>query len=67
MEELMAKYEPLNFKLAGQNGNAFVLMGVFSGAARKAKWAKADIDKVLEEAMSGDYDHLLKSLILFQA
>lgn len=45
--------------LVGIDGNAFNIMGVWSKAARKAGWTKEEIDEVLNEAMSGDYNHLL--------
>lgn len=45
------------------DGNAFFLMGSFSRAAKKAKWPQVEIDKVLKECMSGDYDNLLRTLL----
>lgn len=51
------KLVPLS--LVGLDGNAFSIMGAFSRAARKAKWPKDEIDAVLVDAMSGNYDHLL--------
>lgn len=52
----------VNYKMVGQDGNAFNLMGGFARQARRDGWDKADVDKVIEEAMSGDYDHLLATL-----
>lgn len=46
----------------GENGNAFVIMGRFSSAARKQNWTDEEIDVVLKEAMSSDYDHLVSTL-----
>lgn len=54
---------PVQLELVGINGNAYSLMGAFKGAARKQGWTSDDIDKVLEEAKSGDYDHLLQTLV----
>jgi hypothetical protein len=48
--------------LVGSDGNAFALMGRFSNQARKDGWTKQEIDEVLEDAMSGDYDHLILTL-----
>jgi len=45
--------------LVGQDGNAFGIMGRFSKAAKKAGWVKENIDLVLDEMKSGDYNHLL--------
>jgi len=52
----------LNLKLAGQDGNAFNLLGYFSKEAKKAGWSKEEISKVIEEAQNGDYEHLLSVL-----
>jgi hypothetical protein len=46
-------------KLVGQDGNAWAIMGRFQTAARKAGWSKEDIDLLMKNAMSGDYNHLL--------
>lgn len=46
-------------RLVGEDGNAFAIMGRFRRAARDAGWSAEEISDVLEEAMSGDYDHLL--------
>ena len=48
--------------LHGRNGNAFSLLGAFSDAASKQGWARQEISAVLEEAMVGDYCHLLRTL-----
>lgn len=49
----------VKLKLVGLNGNAFVLMGAFQKQARKEGWTQAEIDVVLDDCKSGDYDHLL--------
>ena len=49
-------------KLVGEDGNAFAIMGRFSGAARRAGWKQEEIDAVLKEATSGDYNHLLATI-----
>ncbi len=54
--------EPLTkptVKLIGQDGNAFAIMGRVKQALRRAGADKEYIDKYLNEATSGDYDHLL--------
>jgi hypothetical protein len=47
------------FKLIGEDGNAFSIMGRFKVAAQRAKLDKTVIDAVLADSRSGDYDHLL--------
>lgn len=49
--------------LEGLDGNAFSLMGAFRRAARHQGWPADDIAAVLAEASSGNYDHLLQTLI----
>lgn len=48
--------------LVGTNGNAFALMGKFQSCARKEGWTKEEIKKVLDAAMSGDYNNLVATL-----
>lgn len=50
-------------RLEGLDGNAFSLMGAFSREARRQGWNKDEINAVLQECMSGDYDHLLCTLM----
>jgi len=50
-------------KLSGRDGNAFFIMGRFQGAAKKAGWSQEDIDALMEEAMSSNYDHLLHTIM----
>jgi hypothetical protein len=49
--------------LVGLDGNAFSLMGAFQRQARKEKWTKEEIDSVINNCMSGDYNHLLCTLM----
>lgn len=53
----------INLKLLGMDGNAFFIMGAFRMQARKEGWTKAEIDSVLNEAQSGDYNHLLSTIM----
>lgn len=53
----------INLKLVGLDGNAFSIMGAFQRQARKENWDKQEIDAVLNEARSGDYDHLLCTIM----
>ena len=49
--------------LLRHDGNAFSIMGRFSRAARREGWTKEEIEAVLTEARSGNYDHLLQIMI----
>jgi hypothetical protein len=52
----------VKLSLVGLDGNAFALMGAFRRQAKKEGWSPQEISKVLDEARSGDYDHLLSTL-----
>jgi hypothetical protein len=52
----------VNLDLVGVNGNAFMIMGVFQRQARREGWTQNEIDMVLDEAKSGDYNHLLATI-----
>jgi hypothetical protein len=52
----------IKLDLCSIDGNAFSLMGAFSKQARREKWTKEEIDIVLKDCMSGDYDHLVATL-----
>lgn len=53
----------VKMELVGLDGNAFSLMGHFQRNARRQGWTKDEIDSVLNECKSGDYDHLLCTLM----
>lgn len=53
----------VKLKLVGLNGNAFALMGAFKRQAEREGWSAEDIGQVLDECTSGDYDHLLCTLM----
>jgi hypothetical protein len=49
--------------LVGLDGNAFALLGAFQRKAKREGWTEEEIDAVMEEARSDDYDHLLATLM----
>lgn len=49
-------------KLMGRDGNAFAILG---SAQRVAVKNKMDWGKISGEAMSGDYDHLLQTMMKY--
>jgi len=53
----------ITMKLVGLDGNAFSVMGAFSRQAKREGWEQKEIDLVLNEAMSGDYNHLLATIM----
>jgi hypothetical protein len=58
----MKAKKKVSLELVGLDGNAFSLMGAFSHQARMEGWTKEEINEVLEDARSSDYDHLLAVL-----
>lgn len=63
MSNLFNPPKNVELDLVGLNSNAFYLMGAFSKAARRQGWSSEEIDLVLDECRSSDYDHLLQTLI----
>jgi len=63
----MAKYDNVEVKLVGEDGNAYAIMGRVSRALREADVPQAEIDLYLEESMSGDYDNLLRTAVKWVA
>lgn len=65
-EEVKANYTPKplpGFTLVGEDGNAFSIMGRFKSAARRAKVPSDVISGIITEAMSSDYNALLRVFI----
>jgi hypothetical protein len=63
METTIDKPAKVKLGLVGLDGNAFSLMGAFKQAARRQGWNKTQIDTVINDCMSGDYNHLLGVLM----
>ena len=59
----MTTAKKVKLDLVGLDGNAFVLMGAFKKQARKEGWTRDEVTAVMNECMSGDYDHLLCTLM----
>ena len=61
MEQVVDK--KIDLDLVGIDGNAYVIMATFQRQARKEKWTPDEIKSVLDECKTGDYDHLLQTII----
>ena len=59
----MKHAEKVQFDIANSNGNAFALIGGWKRAARRESWSEDEIETVIAEAMSGDYDHLVQTIM----
>lgn len=53
------KHPEITVKLVGEDGNAFAILGRMQRAMRRARLPDAEIQAFVDEAMEGDYDHLL--------
>ena len=42
-----------------------MILGNAQRAAKKAGWSREKIDEVMKEAQSGDYDHLLQTMMKY--
>ena len=52
----------VNLDLTTIDSNIFAIFGAFSRQARREKWTQQEIDTVLKEAKSGDYDHAIATI-----
>jgi hypothetical protein len=52
-------------QLVGRDGNAFAILAACRSAARKAGWPDSRIKQFEAEAMSGDYDALLRTAMRY--
>lgn len=59
----MENTEKVQFDIANSDGNAFALIHGWKRAARNQDWSEDDIEAVIVEAMSGDYDHLVQTIM----
>ena len=57
------KYPHVKVQLVGEDGNAFAILGAVKRALRDAGIPADEVSAFVEEASSGDYDHLLQTVI----
>ena len=55
------RYPNISVKLTGIDGNAFMILGTMMRALRRARLPQEELDLFMNEAKSGDYDHLLQT------
>lgn len=56
-------YPDICVPLTGEDGNAFSIIARASAKARKAGVPNNEIELFTEEAMNGDYNHLLRTVM----
>lgn len=59
------EYEKPRVKLIGTDGNAFALIGKVRLALKKSGASEVVISKFTAEAMSGDYDQVLRACLKY--
>ena len=52
-------------ELTGHDGHAVAIMVAARRVARHSKWPEEKIEAMLTEAKSGDYDHLLQTMMKY--
>ena len=57
------KYPHITVKLTGRDGNAWAVLGAVNKALHENGLSKAETDAFFDEATSGDYDHLLRTVM----
>lgn len=59
----MAHYPNITVQLSGQDGNAFMMIGRVKRELRAGGVSPQEQDKFMAEAMAGDYDHVLQTIM----
>lgn len=59
----MPKYPHIEVELSGQDGNAFFIIGRVVSALRRAGVPADEVQSFQIEAMSGDYDNVLRTVM----
>mgnify|MGYP001585154738 CR=1 FL=1 len=57
------KYPNITVNLSDRDGNAFAILRRVRKAMRRAGISEEEITEFSHEAMSGDYDHLLQTVM----
>ena len=57
------KYPDIHVPLTGEDGNAFVIIGRVRGHMKDSGLSAEEINDFANEAMSGDYTHVLQTVM----
>lgn len=57
------KYPQVCVPLVGEDGNAVAMIGSVASALRRAGIPRGEIDAFVKDATSGDYDHVLQTIM----
>jgi hypothetical protein len=61
------KYPEIEVSLSGEDGNAMMILGRVRRALRSGGVKSAEIEQFSAEAMSGDYDRVLQTVMRWVA
>lgn len=61
----MVVNKKVSLDLEGLDGNAFAILSAFRKQCKIEKWTDAEINSVMTEAQSDDYDHLLQTIMKY--
>ena len=56
----LPKYPDVKVPLLGEDGNAFAIIGRTTKELKRAKVGSDEVESYMKEAMSGDYDNVLR-------
>lgn len=59
----MTRYPSITVMLTGTDGNAFTILCAATKAMREAELPKEEIREFVDEAVSGDYEHLIRTVM----
>ena len=57
------KYPEVEVQLSGEDGNSYAILGRVRSAMKRAGVPRHEIEEFSTEAMSGDYDHMLQTVM----
>ena len=62
-KKIELKQTGIRVRLIGEDGNAFLVLGKVRAALRRAGYGQELIKALTDEATSGDYNHLLATVM----
>jgi len=60
---MKVRYPEVKVRLTGEDGNALAIVGRVKNALLEAGVSKEEADEFVKEALGGDYDHLLQTVM----
>jgi hypothetical protein len=60
---MKVRYPEVKVRLTGKDGNALAIVGRVKNALLEAGVSKEEADEFVKEALGGNYDHLLQTVM----